>query len=878
MFLACLAANAGAPSVFKAQPFDLREVRLLDGPFKHAMELDRQYLLSLDVDRLLHSFRVNAGLPSSAEPLGGWEELKSEVRGHFIGHYLSACALMYASTGDERLKEKGTLVVAGLAECQARIGTGYLSAFPSEFIDRVEAQKQVWAPYYTLHKLYAGLLDMHEYCGNQQALEVCKKFADWVIERNARLSDEQMQKMLGNEHGGMNETLANLYGITGQEKYLKIAQRFNHLAVIKPAAQKEDKLTGLHANTQIPKFVGTARQYELTGEEWLKTASKFFWETVVKERSYVIGGHSDGEMFTPKETLSTAFGPSTTETCNTYNMLKLTRHLFCWEPKAEYADYYERALINHILASQHPETGMMCYYVPLRSGSHKEYCTPTSSFWCCTGTGVENHAKYGDSIYFHEGNEALYVNLFIASELNWKAKGIKVRQETAMPEGYKTTLTFTCERPTDLTVKIRYPGWAWNCGINLNESRVFQEDPDDVYPAERDITNLPALVTRLQRRADDVSAYLWQQLHPKIQELITNFNETASDAQNLKKSLAVEMHLKVSRKEGLDKQQFKDIRVSPETEALFRQKESLGRRDLEKLRRKILEDAYPEAFRKMTFPGSYFTISRQWKTGDQITFIMSSHITQEGFSDNSNRIAFLHGPTVLCAEVDPKKPTPVFVPGNGYSAKAVTNHYHVWKYSPGAFRTFGETEDMSLTLEPFYKMHGPHHYAVYFDRLAPEQWETKQAEFKAEQARQKELEARTVDAVQLGDPAAEKAHALQGERTRTGPYQNRHWRDAHEGGWFSYELKVLPDQPLGLQCEFWGSDAGSRTFDILIDGQKIATQTLQNNRPGEFFYQEFPLSPDAMRGKERIVVKFQAHPGQMAGGVFGLRILRPPAK
>lgn len=260
----------------KARAFALEDVRLLPGPFQHAMEMDRRYLLSLDVDRLLQTYRVNAGLPSSAEPLGGWEEPKGELRGHFTGHYLTACALMFASTGDARLKAKVDAVVAGLAECQEKIGSGYLSAFPEEFFDRVEAQQRVWAPYYTLHKIYAGLLDAHAHCRNVQALEVCKKFADWVIARNARLSDDQMQKMLGNEHGGMNEVLANLYGVTGEEKYLRIAQRFNHMAVIEPASRRQDKLTGLHANTQVPKFIGTARQYELTGQEWLKTASLFF--------------------------------------------------------------------------------------------------------------------------------------------------------------------------------------------------------------------------------------------------------------------------------------------------------------------------------------------------------------------------------------------------------------------------------------------------------------------------------------------------------------------------------------------------------------------------------------------------------------------------
>jgi DUF1680 family protein len=457
------------------EPFPLEDVTLLDGPFRQALERDRRYLLSLDVDRLLHTFRLNAGVPTSAEPLGGWEEPKGELRGHFLGHYLSACALMYAATGDERLKQKGDAVVTGLAECQAKLGSGYLSAFPEEFIDRVEARKRVWAPYYTLHKILAGLLDMDVYGKNPQALDMARKFGDWIVARNDRLSDERMQAMLGTEHGGMNEALANLYALTGDRKYLDASLRFNHHAVIDPAANQVDKLTGLHANTQIPKFIGNARQYELTGDETLKRAAAFFWNTVVHERSYVIGGHSNGEAFSPKETLSQALGPNTTETCNTYNMLKLTRHLFCWDPRAEYADYYERALVNHILASQDPDTGMMCYYVPLRSGSRKVYNGPLNGFWCCTGTGVENHAKYGDSIYFH-ANEDLYVNLFVASELRWKEKGVTVRQETQFPEGSTSRLTFTCERPVRLGLQIRHPAWATS-GFRLELNGEALEQP-----------------------------------------------------------------------------------------------------------------------------------------------------------------------------------------------------------------------------------------------------------------------------------------------------------------------------------------------------------------------------------------------------------------
>ncbi len=741
----------------KARAFPLEDVRLLDGPFKQAMELDRQYLLSLEADRLLHTFRLNAGLPSSAKPLGGWEEPKGELRGHFVGHYLTACALMYASTGDERVKEKGGQVVAGLAACQQKLGSGYLSAYPEEFFDRVEARKRVWAPYYTLHKIYAGLLDMYVYCDNRQALEVCTRFADWVIARNSRLSDEQMQAMLGTEHGGMNEVLANLYGLTGEAKYLKIAQRFNHLAVIGPASRREDKLTGLHANTQIPKFVGTAREYELTGEEWLKTASIFFWDTVVKERSYVIGGHSDGEMFSRKERLSEALGPNTTETCNTYNMLKLTRHLFCWDPQADYADYYERALYNHILASQNPETGMMCYYVPLRSGSRKNYNGPLDGFWCCTGTGVENHAKYGDSIYFEDG-QTLFVNLFIASELNWKAKGVKLRQETKYPDEAASRLIFTCEKPVELTLKLRQPYWANSLiGVRVNGQALAE-----------------------------------------------------------------------------------DRKWTP------------GR-------------------------GGYYDLKRTWKTGDTVDIALPFSLRTEAFRDNPRRLAFMNGPLVLCAAVDTKRPFPAIVADEGRllgSLKPVAGKPSTFTGSPEFLRVAGEQDGAAVTLEPFYKMHGNRRYMVYWDVFTPGQWQAKEEQYKAELARQKELEARTVDAVNPGEEQNERDHALKGERTSSGDFGGRKYRHATDGGWFSWEVKVLPGRPQELRVTYWGSDGGNRVFDIFVDDTKLATQRLQNNQPDKFYDEVYALPEALTKDKTKVTLKFQAHPGAWAGGMFGCRVMK----
>ncbi|MGQ9591771.1 MAG: beta-L-arabinofuranosidase domain-containing protein [Planctomycetota bacterium] len=689
------ALKAAPVAPLAARPFELEDVRLLDGPFRHAMELDREYILSLDPDRLLHTFRLNAGLVSTARPLGGWEKPDCEVRGHFLGHYLSAAALLYASTGDERLKERAAYAVAELSKCQRALKSGYLSAYPESFLDRVENLQPVWAPYYTLHKILAGLLEVYVHCRVDEALVVAKRFGDWAIARNDRLTDDDMQMMLGNEHGGMNEALANLYALTGEAKYLRVSRRFNHMEVIGPAARRRDALTGLHANTQVPKFIGTARQYELTGREWLRAASEFFWSTVVRERSYVIGGHSDGEMFTPKERLSEALGPNTTETCNTYNMLKLTRHLFAWSPRVEIADYYERALYNHILASQNPETGMTCYYVPLRSGSRKEYSTPEESFWCCTGTGVENHAKYGDSIYFHDGGSTLYVNLFIASELSWRARGVRVRQETRFPEEPKTRLVFACEKPVDLTIRVRRPGWALG-GFEVRSG-------GEVYGAE-----------------------------------------------------------------------------APS--------------------------------------GSYVAVARTWKTGDSIEVEAPFSLRVEGFRDNPRRFAFLHGPLVLCAEVKLGRPFPSVV-GSIEEALGVldSDPEAPWAFvaRPGAFRVPGGGA-VSVRLEPFYKVHGPRHYVVYWDLLSPEEWKAKEAERLAELARERELEARTVDRVVPGDEASERAHGLRGENTGAGEFGGRRWRHATEGGWFSYEVRLDLSAEEELSVTYWGSDAGNRDFDILV--------------------------------------------------------------
>ena len=448
----------------KAYAFDLNQVQLLPGPFKQAQALDRENMLAVDMDALYYPFRREAHLPS---PVKGSDGLGWQVTGHMLGHYLSAAAMLWRNTGDEAIKKRADAAVAVLAECQAAHGNGYIGGFPEKSILELEGlvkdpSAHANVPWYCLHKVYAGLLDMYVLAGNRQALDVLEKAAGWIEKNLGQLNDQQMEAMLKTEHGGMKDVLANLYAATGKETYLKLAERFTHHAVVDPFLQGKDPLDGLHANTQFPKFIGLARQYELTGDAPLAKVAQAFWDSVVNARSYVTGGNSIGEHFSPKGRLSEFVGANTSESCNEYNMLKLTRHLFCSDPQPKYADYYERTLLNHILSARHPEDGGQLYFQQLESGRSKGgwavFAKGGNS--CCCGTGLESAAKFADSIYFHDGGDGLFVNLFIPSALNWSEKGVTVRQETAYPAEGKSRLSFTCQKPQSLTLRVRRPWWA----------------------------------------------------------------------------------------------------------------------------------------------------------------------------------------------------------------------------------------------------------------------------------------------------------------------------------------------------------------------------------------------------------------------------------
>lgn len=481
LVMASLAVDAASPQV---KTFGLGDVELLDSPFKQAMERNAEYLLSLDADRLLHNTRKYAGLKPKGELYGGWES--QGIAGHTLGHYLTALSQQYASTHDPRFKQRLDYIISEMSEAQRAYGDGYIGALPELELATMRGFKQgkvevkdaftfkggAWVPWYTQHKVLAGLRDAWTLGESNQAKDVTLKLANWVDDITAGLTPEQQQTMLKVEHGGMREVLFDIYGLTKDERYLKTAQRFEHRAILDPLLAGRDELPGKHANTQIPKVIGAARGYEVANQSEGRPIAENFWKTVVHNHSWAIGGNSDGEFFFSPNSASEHLSTATAETCNTYNMLRLTERLFGWQPQVEYADFEERALYNHILASQEPKQGMFTYFMSLKPGHFKTYSTPTESFWCCVGSGMENHSKYGAAIYFHAA-DALYVNLFIPSVLRWQERGLELQQKTLYPNENRTSLTVVKAPTAPLSLRVRVPAWAsGNATLTLNGKAV----------------------------------------------------------------------------------------------------------------------------------------------------------------------------------------------------------------------------------------------------------------------------------------------------------------------------------------------------------------------------------------------------------------------
>ena len=455
---------------YAARPLPLSAVRLIGGPLKQAQDLDREYLLKLEPDRMLSYYRQRAGLKPKAPGYGGWDGDGRNLTGHILGHYLSAASFMWAATGDARFKERVEYIVKELKEVQDANGDGYLGALAGgrecfAGVARGEIRSAsfdlngLWSPFYTLHKLFAGLRDACRYTGNRTALELEVKFARWTEGVLAKLDDAQVQKLLNTEFGGMNEVLADLYADTGDRRWLALSYRFEQHAVLDPLKNHEDRLAGLHVNTQVPKLLGSLARFTYVGDPGDGFAAGFFWDQVVQHHAYATGGFGRDEYFGPPDKLSDFIDGRTAETCNVYNMLKMTRMLFALRPDDHYAEYLERALFNHMLASLDPQDSRMCYMVPVGRGVSHEYQDMFRDFTCCVGTGMESHVLDGDGIYY-ESADRLWVNLYVPSTAEWKAAGLHLTVDTDFPEGESAKLTFALPAPRRFTLTLRRPAWA----------------------------------------------------------------------------------------------------------------------------------------------------------------------------------------------------------------------------------------------------------------------------------------------------------------------------------------------------------------------------------------------------------------------------------
>jgi uncharacterized protein len=773
---------ASAQDKLYPNEFPLSDVKLLDGPFKHARDLNIEVLLKYDVDRLLAPYRKEAGLPEKAKCYPNWEGLD----GHVGGHYLSALAMNYAATGNAECKKRMDHMISELKVCQEanalkypKWGIGYVGGIPNSVglwpkikAGEVGAIWKYWAPYYNIHKMFAGLRDAWLYTGNTDAKKIFLNFCDWAINITAGLSDAKMEEMLGNEHGGMDEVLADAYQISGNKKYLTAAKRYSHKMFLEPLSQGIDNLDNKHANTQIPKFIGFERIAELSGDAKYDKAGSFFWETVTTNRSLAFGGNSRREHFPAKEScidfINVNDGP---ESCNSYNMLKLTEDLFRVRPSAKYADYYERTILNQILSSQHPEHGGYVYFTPVRPRHYRVYSAPNEAMWCCVGTGMENHGKYNQFIYTHS-NDSLYLNLFIASELNWKAKGLKIKQETHFPDEEQTKLTIT-EGAANFKLLVRYPAW-----VSKGTLKIAVNGKDAAYSA---------------------------------------------------------------------------------------------------------------------LPSSYVCMDRKWKKGDVVQISFPMHNTIEHLPNVPEYIAIMHGPVLLGAKTGTEDLKGLIADDGRWGQNASGDYLPVDKAPiliddniemiadklvPVKDKSLNFTLNVKmgnpaeLTLEPFYKIHDAR-YMMYWLALSNSGYKAYTDSLANIEKEKLDLEKSTIDQVAIGEQQPETDHAMQLEKSNKGNNLNEFFREASDGGYFSYDLSTKSEIDLCLMVRYWGAEWGNRKFDISIDDEKLVTEDNTSKWNQSMFKDVVYLIPDSMvKGKAHVRVKFQSLPGSTAGAVYYLRLVR----
>ncbi|WP_461634243.1 glycoside hydrolase family 127 protein [Labilibaculum euxinus] len=762
--------------------FPLGDVQLLDGPFKHARDLNIEVLLKYDVDRLLAPYRKEAGLPEKAKSYPNWEGLD----GHVGGHYLTAMAINYAATGNAECKKRMDYMISELKACQAANsqkypdwGVGYVGGVPhsAALWSKIKAGEvgaiwEAWAPYYNIHKMYAGLRDAWLYTGDIDAKNLFLQFCDWAITITEGLSDKQMEDMLANEYGGMNEVLADAFQISGNKKYLTAAKRYSHKMFLDPLSQGIDMLDNKHANTQIPKFIGFERIAELDTDQKYGKAGSFFWETVTTNRSLAFGGNSRREHFPAKEScidfVNVNDGP---ESCNSYNMLKLTEDLFRVNPAGKYADYYERTIFNHILSSQHPEHGGYVYFTPARPRHYRVYSAPNEAMWCCVGSGMENHGKYNQFIYTHS-EDSLFLNLFIASELDWKEKGLKIKQETNFPYEEQTRLTIS-EGASKFKLLVRYPAWVSKGALKIAVNG------------------------------------------------------------------------------------------------------------------KIVDGT--------VLPSSYVCIDRKWKKGDVVQVTLPMRNTIEHLPNVPEYIAFMHGPILLGAKTGTED-LKGLIADDGRWGQSSSGKFLPIDKAPilinDDIQNIGSklvpiegkplnftlnvkmVNPVELTLEPFSKIHDAR-YMMYWLALSNSGYKAYTDSLANIEKEKLALEKRTIDQVAPGEQQPETDHGMLSENSNKGNNLNEFFREAKNGGFFSYNLATNSETDLSLRVRYWGAEWGSRKFDIYIDDEKLLTED-NTGRWNQSMFKDVVYSiPNSMvSGKDHVWVKFQALPGSTAGAVYYIRLIR----
>ena len=769
---------------YAARPLPMSDVRLTGGPLKHAQDLDADYLLKLEPDRMLYYLRQRAGLePKAQQGYGGWDGEGRQLTGHIAGHYLSAVSYMYAATGDPRFKQRADYMVQQLKEIQDKQGDGYIGALMGT--ERMDGTNQLvdgkmlfnqlahgeirsggfdlngmWSPWYVQHKLYAGLRDAYRLTGNRTALEVEIKFAEWADGILSKLSDEQIQRMLNTEFGGMNEVLADLYADTGDKHWLKACDYFEHRAIVEPLARHGDILGGKHGNTQVPKLLGELKRYIYTGNETNGSAAKFFWDQVVLHHSFATGGDGHDEYFGPPDKLNNIVDGRTDESCNVYNMLKMTRVLFALQPDVKYAEFQERALFNHVLGSIDPEDGRTCYMVPVGRGVTHEYQDMFRSFTCCVGSGMESHALHADGIYYESGNK-LWVNIYTPSSAEWKAAGAKLEMQTDFPEGQSATLKLTLKSRKKFTLALRRPSWAGGgFSVMLNGKAV------------------------------------------------------------------------------------KDL---------------------------------PQ-------PGLYVELNRTWKNGDTVELVLPKTLHEEALPDNPRRVALMWGPLVLAGDLGPEErrgrgnraaqsnAVPVFV----VTEQPVANWLKPVPGKPGSFRTDGVGHEKDVDFLPFYRLHR-RTYAAYWDLFTPQEWAKKAEELAATNEKQHKLELATVAYAQPGEMQPERDYNWQGEESETDRIMGRAARRGTK--WFSFDLPVDPSHPMAFVVTYYSDEWRKRTFEILVDGQRVGEQTVEKDGIApRFFDVEYAIPAELVKDKQKVTVRFQATNGNEIAAVFGIRMIRADAK